>query len=467
MFLATILANTIFLSASPESAFLAAYYHEEYRPQFHFTPLRNWTNDPNGLVYYKGEYHLFFQHNPISTDWGNMSWGHAISKDLVHWKELPIALFPDKNGTCFSGSAIVDWNNASGLQQGKDPVLIALYTGAPVPEDPKGPKFTQCLAYSNDCGYTWKKYEKNPVLPNIIGSNRDPKVIWHESSKQFVMALYLDKNDFALFGSKNLTEWKKLCDMPIPITTECPDFFEMPVEGSTNETRWVFTGADFGYMIGTFDGKTFKPETERFRNEFGANYYAAQTYSDIPAKDGRRIQIAWMNGGKYPGMPFNQQMSFPSELTLKRFPEGICLCRMPVREIKKLREASTSWRNKSIEGASTIKPKVDCVEIRTEIEPGSATEFGFRVHGQEIKINVANKKMTCLGKEAPVEFESGRLKLVILVDRTSIEIFANDGKVTMSSCYLPEKGKDSLEAFATGSAKFVSLTAYPLRSAWK
>lgn len=466
MLIVSVLAHTLMLTASPEEIFNAAFYHEALRPQFHFSPQRNWTNDPNGMVFYKGTYHLFFQHNPIGVDWGNMSWGHAISKDLVHWKELPVALFPDKNGTCFSGSAIVDWHNASGLQQGKESTLIALYTGAPVPADPKGPKFTQCLAYSNDGGYVWKKYDKNPVLPNVVGDNRDPKVIWHEPSKQFVMALFLDKNDYALFGSKNLTEWNRLCDIPMAPSAECPDFFEMPVEGSLNETRFVFTGADFGYLIGSFDGKTFKPETERLRNEFGGNYYAVQTYSDIPEKDGRRIQIGWMNGGKYPEMPFNQQMSFPSELTLKRTPEGLRLFRMPVREIKKLREAATVWRNKALQGVAVIKPQVDCVEINAEIDPGNASEFGFRVHGQEIKYNAAKKTITCLGKEAPVQPEAGRIKLVILVDRTSIELFANDGKITMSSCYLPEKGKDSLEVFSAGEFRFVSLKAYSLQSIW-
>ena len=442
-------------------------YHEQFRPQFHFTAQRNWLNDPNGLVYFKGEYHLFYQYNPGGIEWGNMSWGHAVSSDLVHWEELPIALFPDSNGMCFSGSALVDWNNASGLQRYKDPVLVALYTGATDPGIPNAKPFAQCLAYSHDRGRTWIKYDHNPVLPHVVALNRDPKVFWHEPSKQFVMALYKDKNDFALFGSENLSAWTPLCDVSLPGSMECPDFFELPIEGDSSNTRWVFVGGDGAYRIGTFDGKLFKPETERLRNEYGTHYSATQTFNNIPPKDGRRIQIAWMSVGHYPGMPFSQQMSFPSELTLKRFPEGLRLCRMPVREIKKLRQPSTSWRNKIIEGVMTINPQVDCVEIHTEIEPGIASDFGFRIHGQEIKYTVAKKALTCLGKEAPVEPISGHIKLVILVDRTSIEIFANDGKVTMSFCYLPERGKDSLEVFATGKTKFVSIKSYPLRSAWK
>src|SRR6478736_4206298 len=177
-------------------------YRESLRPQFHFTARRGWLNDPNGLVYYDGEYHLFYQHNPYGWNWGNMHWGHAVSKDLVHWKESPEALYPDEHGTMFSGSAIVDWNNTAGFQTGKEPALVAMFTAA-------GKPFTQGLAYSNDRGRSWTKYEKNPVLGHLVHENRDPKVVWYAPKNKWVMSLYLDHNDFAIFSSTNLKQWVK------------------------------------------------------------------------------------------------------------------------------------------------------------------------------------------------------------------------------------------------------------------
>ncbi len=195
-------------------------YNEKYRPQFHFTPRINWTNDPNGLVYYKGEYHLFFQHNPVGINWGNMTWGHAVSKDLMHWEQLDHAIEPDDLGTIFSGSAVVDWNNTSGFQMGKENVLVAFYTSAGEHAPVKVP-FTQSIAYSNDRGRTWIKYEKNPVIGHIRAKNRDPKVVWYEPTKEWIMALYLDGNDFILLTSKNLKEWTKIQDIKFRIFSRC------------------------------------------------------------------------------------------------------------------------------------------------------------------------------------------------------------------------------------------------------
>jgi len=213
-------------------------YNEKYRPQFHFTPRENWTNDPNGLVYYKGEYHLFFQHNPSGINWGNMTWGHAISKDLMHWREVRDAIEPDELGTIFSGSAVVDWNNTSGLQTGKENVLVAFYTAAGKFAKPEKP-FTQCIAYSNDRGRTWVKYKGNPVIGNMKDDdNRDPKVIWYEPAKRWIMALFLDAGDeFALLSSEDLKKWDVIQYLMLPRARECPDFFELPVDGNPRNTR--------------------------------------------------------------------------------------------------------------------------------------------------------------------------------------------------------------------------------------
>jgi len=439
-------------------------YDEIYRPQFHFSPKKNWTNDPNGLVYYAGTWHLFFQHNPKGREWGNMTWGHATSPDLVHWTEHGFAIEPDETGTIFSGSAVVDWNNTSGLQQGNEKVLIAFYTAA-------GEPFTQCLAYSNDAGKTWVKYEKNPIIGHIAGSNRDPKVIWHEPSKKWVMALFLIDNDFALFGSKNLTDWTMLQRFTIEGSGECPDFFPMHVDGDGANVKWAFIPADGDYLIGSFDGNTFTPEQKKQKGDWGKNFYAVQTYSDAP--DGRRIQIAWMRGGKYPDMPFNQQMSFPCELTLRSFPEGLRICRNPVKEIELLRYGSQSWESLTLQPGDNPLAGVagDLFDIRAELQFDPANppqEIGFSLRGEKVNYNPAKKELSCLGATAPVEAPGGKLSLQILLDRTTVETFGNGGKVSMSSCFLPDPANKQLAAYTVGAPVVLEkLEVHRLKSGWR
>jgi len=446
-------------------------YGETYRPQFHFTPAKNWTNDPNGLVYYKGVYHLFFQHNPFGIQWGNMTWGHATSHDLVHWTEHAPALHPDKLGTIFSGSAVVDFANTAGFQTGGEKVIVCIYTSAGgTSAESQGQPFTQSLAYSNDGGATWTKYEKNPVLGHMAGSNRDPKVIWHKPTMTWIMALYLDGSDYALFGSKDLKAWTKLCDVMMPGTGECPDFFDLPVDGDPSRRLWVFWGANGNYRLGTFDGTTFKPETGVIQSLWGANDYAAQTYSNIPESDGRRIQIAWMNGGRYPGMPFNQQMSSPRELRLRTTPQGVRLSIMPVREIEGIRRASKTRTDVVLkaDAPGLSLGEGELWDIKAALEPRSAQAVGLRVRGVEIVYDSRTKTLTCLGKTAPLEPVDGRIELRVLVDRTSIEIFAGGGLVTMCSCFLPNLLDRSLGAFARGGeARIAALKLHELESAWK
>jgi len=449
---------------------LAPLYQERYRPQFHFSPKINWTNDPNGLVYYKGEYHLFFQHNPSGINWGNMTWGHAVSPDLIHWTQLEHAIYPDKLGTIFSGSAVVDWNNTAGFQTGDEKVIVCIYTSAAgYTDESKGQRFTQSIAFSNDCGRTWTKYEKNPVLKHIAGDNRDPKVIWHAPSKKWIMSLFLDGEQYALFGSPNLKEWTRLSDVPPVGTAECPDIFELPVDGDANNTRWVFWGGSGNYSIGKFDGKTYVKEAGPFRFEYGNNYYAAQSYSDIPKEDGRRIQIAWMNGGRYPGMPFNQQMSFPSALTLRTLPEGIRLCREPVKEIEKLHDKQHSFKDLSLQAGDDLLKDIagDLFDIRMEFEPGDAEEVTLNVRGKPVVYDVKKKQVVFLGKTAKLEPIEGKVKLQALVDRASIEVFGPDGRFSMSSCFLPSPGNKKLSLTAKGGkARVKSLEVWELKSAW-
>lgn len=265
-------------------------YHDRHRPRFHFTPQENWMNDPNGLVYYQGEYHMFFQHNPTGIKWGNMTWGHAVSKDMVHWTQQENVLLPDRMGTMFSGSAVVDWNNTAGLAKGDEKTIVLIYTaaGGSSPES-KGQPFTQCIAHSTDGGRTFTKYSGNPVVPNIVGSNRDPKVVWHAPTRQWIMALFLEGNVYAFLASPDLKKWTLLHTLSVPGVSECPDFFEMPVENEPGASKWVWTGANSSYLVGAFDGRRFLPEVMTQSIHSDTNYYTVQTFSDLP--NNQHIQI--------------------------------------------------------------------------------------------------------------------------------------------------------------------------------
>jgi fructan beta-fructosidase len=436
-------------------------YREALRPQFHFSPRRGWNNDPNGLVYYKGEYHLFFQHNPYGWNWGNMHWGHAISKDLVHWKELPVALYPDEQGTMFSGSAVVDWDNTAGFQKGKEKVLVCMYTAA-------GRPFTQGIAYSNDRGRTWTKYEGNPVLPHIAAENRDPKVIWYAPEKKWVMALYLDKSDFALFSSQDLKKWERMSNVTIPGTSECPDFFEMPLDRNRRETRWVFYGGNGRYLVGRFDGRTFTPESGPHTLHQGNCYYAAQTYSDIPPADGRRILIPWGQMST-PGMPFNQMMGVPVELTLRTTEEGPRLLAYPVKEHASLRAKSHKLKPQALKpGENPLAGiQAELVDITADIACGDAGELGFNLRGIPVRYDVKKQELSCRDKNAALKPIDGRIRLRLMVDRTSIDIFGNEGRLYMPMGVMVPQANRSLEIYAKGgSAAIKAMEIYELKSAW-
>jgi fructan beta-fructosidase len=300
-----------------------AIYRERLRPQFHFSPARGWTNDPNGMVYYDGEYHLFFQHNPFGTSWGNMTWGHAVSTDMIHWRQLPDAIHMDELGTIFSGSGVVDHEEHHRLADGRTQADRGhLHVGGGNECRVAGQPFTQSIAYSTDRGRTFTKYEATRCSGT---SWRQPRSEGHLARTDEAMgdgpvpraaAVRL----FRLARSEDLDQAERIGD---PNGHECPDLFELPVDGDPENTRWVVWEAAGRYLIGTFDGKVFTPESEVLESCFGANDYAAQTFSDVPDEDGRRIQIAWMRGGRYPDMPFNQQMTVPRVLTLRTTPDGI------------------------------------------------------------------------------------------------------------------------------------------------
>ena len=467
-------------------------YKEELRPQFHFAPRRGWTNDPNGLFFYKGTYHLFFQHNPWGTAWGNMTWGHAVSKDLLHWNEGSDAVLPDRNGVVFSGSGLVDWNNTSGLQTKpvKDkkgiitnPPLVVFHTS--IDADRGKGKACQSLNYSLDQGKTWINYPGNPVIPHLIGGNRDPKVFWYSDKKNagspnaghWVMALYLDGQDYALFSSANLINWEKVCDIKNVGCSECPDMFELPVDGNNQNLRWVFWGGDGKYLIGSFNGKEFTKESGPFTTKYGGNDYAAQSYSDIPASDGRRIQFSWMAGGEYPKMPFNQQFTVPRNMTLRTTADGIRLFMEPARELEKLRISKFPDFSATLSGTENpIKVpglKGDLLDIEMVIALKSnpsdtLATLTAEIFSQKIVYNPGLGRIELAGIKAPLAPVNNQLKLRLVLDRTSIELFANDGVVQIAKCFV-NKDKGSANLIISGKKDMadVRITAWQLKPVWE
>lgn len=443
-------------------------YHEPLRPQFHFSSRRGWNNDPNGLVFYNGEYHLFYQHNPYGGSWGNMHWGHAVSRDLVHWRELGDVLAPDEFGPMFSGSAVVDWQNTSELGAAGRPPLVLIYTAA-------GQPTVQCLASSTD-GRNFTKFSGNPVLPQITDGNRDPKVIWHAPTQSWVMVLYVTlpekKHTIHFFRSPNLRDWKLSSTIEggtdgNHFLYECPDLFELPVDNEPALKKWVLMAANDEHALGTFDGTTFTPEASRLPGQRGRTFYAAQTFSDEPR--GRRIQIGWLRADS-PGMPFNQCMSLPRELRLVGTPEGPRLASTPVKELESLRLKAHRLGSMNLQPDSAnplADVKAELVELRAEFEPREA-ETIFRVRGATIAYDARNEELEVNGVRAPAPLRNRRQRLIIYCDRTTLEVFASDGLTGVPVAFLPKPEDLALEVqVRRGTAKFHALDVYELKSAWR
>jgi fructan beta-fructosidase len=398
-----------------------------------------------------------------------MHWGHAISPDLVHWQELDDALHPDAMGTMFSGSAVVDLGNTTGFQQGQEKPIICVYTAAGgTSRQSQGQPFTQAIAYSTDRGRTWTKYARNPVLPHIIGSNRDPKVIWHAPAKKWIMALFLDKNDYALFASPDLKQWQRLCDLEIPGAGECPEFFEIAVDGDKNNTRWVFYGGNGLHLIGRFDGRTFTKESGPLPLNVGNCFYASQTFNNIPPSDGRRILIPWGTVAT-PGMPFNQMIGLPVELTLRSTDEGLRLFAYPVKEIAVLRTKKHTLLAQPLSPGQNPLEQVqaELVDVLAQIVPGDASEVGFNLRGLPVSYDVKKQELSCRDKRAPLKLVDGHIRLRLLVDRTSIDIFGNDGRLYMPMGVIFPEDSRALAVYAKGGpARIQALEVHELSSAW-
>lgn len=438
-------------------------YTEKNRPQYHFSSRRGWINDPNGMIFYEGEYHLFYQHNPYERDWENMSWGHAVSRDMIHWEELPTALSPDSLGTMFSGSTVIDYANTAGFNRGNTPAMIAIFTV----DNPD--KQIQCMAYSLDKGRTWTKYAKNPLIDSKAKWNskdtRDPRVFWYKPGNHWVMVLN-ERDGHSIYTSKNLKEWTY--QSHVTGFWECPDLFELPVDGDKRKTKWVMYGASATYMIGAFDGKTFTPESGKHYYTTGS-IYAAQTFANMPDSDPRRIQIGWGRISQ-PGMPFNNQMLLPTELQLRTTKNGPRLVSVPVKETEPLfslvQQAGDLNAEEANERLKSFK-ELDRFRLTTTFKLSHATSAGVSLFGQRILDYDLNANRVNGVFYSPEDMTSMEVTADIYVDRTSIEVFIDGGAYSYSLERKPvSTAKEGIQ-FWGNRIDVKRFNLYTAKSIWK
>jgi fructan beta-fructosidase len=427
-------------------------YAEGNRPQFHFTVKRGWSNDINGPIWYNGQFHLFWQSFPYGLIWntGFMDWGHAVSKDLLHWEELDPALRPDSLGSPWSGTAVVDKNNDGGWGAGALVLYYACF-------DRISEQEVQCIAYSTDGGKTFEHYSGNPVINSDweLGttSTRDPKVFWYAPARVWVMVLF-EKDGMSFFNSTDMRHWTRTSH--VAGLWECPDFFELPVDGDTSKKRWVLHGGSSEYMIGSFDGRRFMPETGKFSYAEGKNargediLYATQSFENMP--DDRRVQMAW---GRidHPGMPFTQMMLFPTEFRLKTTAQGIRLQARPIGEITTLHGTAHHVDATSLKEAN---------RGLAGIAPGSLhikMTFGLP-HGNVLRLRYQGNALVDLSSYDVTSLE-------ILIDKTVAEIFLNDGQRYIVKQLEPATNNKGLEFDGTDyGASIHSLDVYEMQSVW-
>lgn len=404
-----------------------------FRPRVHFTARRGWINDPNGLVFYEGKYHLFYQHNPVGRDWGNMHWGHASSRDLIHWHEETIALFPDHLGTMFSGSAIVDYQNLSGLREGGHDPLLLYYTAAGSTSIlSAGRKSTQCLAFSVDGGKTFRKWSLNPLIESESSENRDPKVVYDEIAAVYYMALYIAEDRYAIYHSTDLIHWLRKQELRLAGDNECPDLYPLRVE-DTGERLWIFTGAHDNYLVGRFDADgCYQPIQGVRQLQYGSNSYAAQTFSGMGAD--RQIRLAW-NRAAVPPAPFHGSMTTVTELSLKSDADGYHLCLMPIEAYQNLRVRQSCLENTMIKAREDLTIAVYGVanDILLAIRPG---DFSISILGLQMTVHGSDLSLRCADLVLPLEVEDGLINLRFITDSTAIEVYTGVGKSFASLAHL-------------------------------
>ena len=459
---------------------------EKYRPLFHHTPLYGWMNDPNGLVYKEGEYHMFYQYNPYGSMWGNMHWGHSVSRDLVNWEHLPVAIERDTMGHIFSGSSVVDFNNRAGFGKGS---IISFYTSA---SDENGQ--IQCMAYSTDNGRTFTKYEHNPILTPADGIKdfRDPKVFWYEPDQKWVMLVSAFK-EMRFYSSTDLKEWTYMSAFGDgygvkPSMFECPDFFELPVDGNPQNKKWalivnvnpgcLFGGSATQYFVGDFDGKQFicdtKPEVVKWL-DWGKDHYATVCFSNTGE---RVIAVPWMSNWQYanvvPTKQFRSANGLPRELTMYKEGNDVYLAVNPVKEVEKLRIDSAKIDDFDYEqGCSMDASDYDnsgVYEINLTLEQGTASIAGFKLKnndGEFVDIYIdtkANKVYMDRTNSGVTDFSKKEFAMAtwadlskqkahtfrLFIDKCSIEMFVDGGKVAMTNLFFPTAPYNGIEFHAEG-----------------
>ncbi|MDR7128582.1 fructan beta-fructosidase [Algoriphagus sp. 4150] len=468
-------------------------FDEPFRPQYHFSPAANWMNDPNGMVYYEGEYHLFYQHHPDGNTWGPMHWGHAVSADLVHWDHLPIAIFPDEHGTIFSGSAVADLKNTSGLGTEDNPPLVAIFTyhNAEAEQEGKIDFQTQGIAYSVDKGRTWKKYEENPVLKNPgIKDFRDPKVDWVEDKSgggQWIMSLAV-KDKISFYSSPNLIDWAHQSDYNPSWAAyggvwECPDLFKLKTpEGSD---KWVLIvsinpggpngGSATQYFIGDFDGKNFRADDEQVKwLDYGADNYAGVTWSNVPKEDGRRLFIGWMSNWLYanqvPTEIWRSANTLPRSLEIFGSKGNYLLASRPVEEIEKIRALPESLKGKEISISNELTElelELDSDEFELILSNDNGEKVTVSKKGNEISVDRSLSGLTGFSEEfvnlhtAP-DLGLDLKKLRVFIDRSSLELFFNNGELVLTEILFPESPYTKL----TTNGFNETVKIHTLKSVW-
>lgn len=488
-------------------------YNQPHRPQFHFSPEEKWMNDPNGMVYYQGEYHLFYQYHPESTVWGPMHWGHAVSKDLLTWEHLPIALYPDSLGYIFSGSAVVDWDNTSGFGTAENPPMVAIYTY----HDPKREGQTnfqyQGIAYSIDKGRTWEKYDQNPVLADESSVDfRDPKVFWHIQSAKWVMIL-AEGNQVGFYGSSDLKNWESLSKFGEDQGNhdgvwECPDLFQLIDQNGV--PKWVMLvsvgpggsrGSGTQYFVGQFSGKRFINDgavDSVLWLDHGWDNYAGVTWSDIPTQDGRRIFMGWMSNWLYatkvPTEKWRSAMTMPRQLAIYPTQKyGHLLASRPVEEMQLLRTRAVDidrtiiagvadWTDKLMGDSTLLNFEFTVTDITNGRDRSWRLNFSNR-RGEQLIIGYQDSRdqffidrslagdTTFHDRSAEIHFadrvsEVPQMPINIWIDRSSVEVFADNGTVVMTELFFPTEPWTSLIFQSGKEAVLVEGTVFELRSIW-
>jgi len=493
-------------------------FREKYRPQVHFTPAEHWMNDPNGMVYLDGEYHLFYQHNPEKSEWGPMHWGHAISKDLVHWTHMPIALYPDSLGYIFSGSAVYDKFNTSGLGTDENPPLIAFFTYHDMKAE-KEERYheieTQAIAYSLDKGRNWTKYDNNPVIKNPgIRDFRDPKVFWHEDSQKWIMSIASGKV-IKFYTSANCIEWRYSGEFGEGMGShdgvwECPDLFPLEVNG-TNEIKWVLIvninpggpaeGSGTQYFVGDFDGNKFSSEQElTLWMDYGKDNYAGVTWSNAP--DNRRILVGWMNNWQYAGekptFKWSGATTFPRELGLIKRSARYLLTSTPVKEIRNLYGDNYVLTDIEVIHEKEIFKNITFDKTPTEllltfnVRDDSRIDFpgryGIRIKNQTgesyaigydnvdkfFYIDRTNATSEVISDYFPSKqiipyiINGDQITWRIILDTSSVELFTAEGLIVVTNVVYPSEPFDKIEVFAeNGKISLKEVEIIELKSIWK